>query len=85
MYNKKGEANKSLLFIKNHNSSDCQQLPESRPEIVTPLHTTSRLKYTLPLLVPDPAGIVKLALLTCSSPFCVYPIPLTEPDIDLPH
>ena len=29
MYNKKGEANKSLLFIKNHNISDCQQLPES--------------------------------------------------------
>ena len=30
MYNKKkGEANKSLLFIKNHHSSDCQQLPES--------------------------------------------------------
>ena len=27
--NGKGEANKSLLFIKNHNSSDCQQLPES--------------------------------------------------------
>ncbi len=25
----KGEANQPLLFIKNHNISDCQQLPES--------------------------------------------------------